>query len=86
MSLEGATGAGVGPGGLVWVTAMGGVREGTVGVEDGKGGRGMSTRPPLDLVSVGKGGRGISGRIGANLTEVKNTKLRMEATHTHTHT
>ena len=42
-----------------------GVRWGTGGeVEVGRGGRGMSARPPpLALVSVGMGGRGMSGRV-----------------------
>ena len=30
--------------------------------DDGRGGRGMSARPPLDLASVGRGGSGMSGR------------------------
>lgn len=53
-------GAGVGAGGLVvWGT---GDLTGTGGEGVGNGGRGMSTRPTLGLVSVGSGGRGISGR------------------------
>ena len=61
-SWEGTGGAGVA--GLGWEAGMTGDRWGIGGVVDdgGRGGRGISARPTLDLASVGRGGSGMSGR------------------------
>lgn len=66
-SLVGAVEAGVGVGGLV-VSETGDLT-GTGGEGDGTGGRGMSSRLALGLVSVGNGGRGISGLAVPDLPE-----------------
>ena len=73
-SLEGAAGAGAGPGGLVREMPTAGDREG------GRGGRGMSTRPAL--VSTGTGGSGMSGLAGAGFPGDKTTQT---TSHIHVH-